>query len=252
MTDLAQKNIDITVSIVSHEQSALVTLLLEDLLLCEQVKTIIITYNKPENMVTIPYGNKYEIRNIFNDYPKGYGANHNAAFKLCDTQYFCVLNPDIRLPENPFPILIDYIFKHSLSMVAPFVYNTNGVVEDSFRRFPSPMLLFLRQIGITIGDYSLRKNTDIFYPDWIAGMFMLFKSIEFNEICGFDEKFFLYCEDIDICVRLLKENKKYSIVNASKVIHIARHGSHNNIKYLLWHIKSFFLLWFKHLGRYPK
>lgn len=60
------------------------------------------TVNIPE---LVPAGVEHQVMLIRNLQPKGFGENHNAAFKHCGTAFFCVLNPDIELIGNPFPAL---------------------------------------------------------------------------------------------------------------------------------------------------
>lgn len=76
---------------------------------------------------------------IQNTNAKGFGANHNAAFAHVTAPYFCVLNPDIVLPGNPFPALLDALNSIDASVLAPAVVNSAGHPEDSARHFPTPL-----------------------------------------------------------------------------------------------------------------
>ena len=60
----------------------------------------------------------------------------------------------------------------------------------------------------------------------------------FNEINGFDENFFMYCEDVDLCVRI--KSAGYSIKKDTDIVvsHAGQYSSNKNFKYLLMHIKS--------------
>jgi hypothetical protein len=127
----------ISVSIVSHGHSEMVTNLVYKLFNFSIVNQIILTFNIPEQII-LPFNPKLII--IYNEFPVGFGANHNAAFKLCNQPYFCVLNPDLEFIEDPFHILINHIEIGSLSLVAPIIINPQGHIEDSARKFPS--LLF--------------------------------------------------------------------------------------------------------------
>ena len=66
--------------------------------------SVVLTLNVPENLPTLPADLPVSV--IRNEAPKGFGANHNAAFRASTGEYFCVLNPDVRLAENPFPHLL--------------------------------------------------------------------------------------------------------------------------------------------------
>jgi GT2 family glycosyltransferase len=125
----------------------------------------------------------------------------------------------------------------TIGVVAPLVLNGDGGVEDSARRFPNPIAILSKVIGFKFQNPYVLNGSKM-YPDWVAGMFMLFRADTFREINGFDDKYFLYYEDVDICARLTNENKHVVLCSNSKVIHLAQRASHRNLKYLSWHIAS--------------
>jgi GT2 family glycosyltransferase len=76
------------------------------------------------------------------------------------------------------------------------------------------------------------------YPDWVSGFFMLCRSSAFRELGGFDERYFLYYEDIDLCTRARLAGWKNAWLPGVTVVHDARRRSHRDAKYLLWHLRS--------------
>lgn len=243
----------ISLSIVSHGQADLVTGLLNDLerlIGKDLISEIILTLNIPEE---IDLKNKdLPISIIRNASPKGFGANHNSAFKHAKGDFFCVLNPDIRLRENPFIKLVENIKKLKLGMIAPAIVDANGQLEDSVRKFPTVIRLLKR---LVLGKHDLHqfsKTDKAFYPDWVAGMFMLFDKDAFHAVKGFDEHYFLYYEDVDICVRLWQKELPIAVLPQTQVIHHAQRQSHKQLKYLHWHIVSMLRFFTKHSGRLPK
>lgn len=240
----------ITVSIVSHGQFHLLKRVVRQLIEIRQIKKIIITINIPEKLEFSKNNKIYIIKNI---YPKGFGENHNAAFKHCKTDYFCVLNPDIKLIKNPFKELLRVISNTS-PLVSPLIINKKYKVEDNARYFPTPISilekLFFNHKGVFKSKNYL--SNDKVFPEWIAGMFMLFTKKIYKKLNGFDENFFLYYEDVDICCRLKKLKKKILVIKNIKIIHDARRSSRKNLKYFLIHLYSMMLFFYKHLGRYPQ
>jgi N-acetylglucosaminyl-diphospho-decaprenol L-rhamnosyltransferase len=225
----------ITVSVVSHYHGKFLFKLISNLLEFSQIKKIILTINVNEEF-NIPTSPKiYIVRNKF---PKGFGENHNNAFKFCKTNFFCILNPDIYFCNNPFKGLISAIKKKNVAIIAPIINDTKGRIDDSARKFPTIFSLFLRFIIPKFGAYDLRNEDIYFYPDWVAGMFMLFRSKDFLLLNGFDINFFMYCEDIDICMRAKNLSMRVMLYQNEIVIHDARRSSHKNIIYMFWHIKS--------------
>ena len=124
----------ITLSIVSHRQNALVNQLLGDLRQhCAAPYKLILTENVPDPVAF----DAADAEVIVNAAPKGFGANHNAAFRRCTTEVFCILNPDIRLKADPFPALRAALAQPQVAAVGPLVLDADGNPEDSARRFPT-------------------------------------------------------------------------------------------------------------------
>lgn len=239
----------ICVSIVSHGHGSMMLSLVKQILSCQEVSQLVLTFNIPENF---PKLFDKRVLLIHNEFPKGFGENHNAAFHVCISPYFCVVNPDIELLDNPFSKMIQILNEKNIGIVAPLVKHPNGSLEDSMRIFLTPWTLFKRLIKVK--ERLNRFNASKIYlaPDWVAGMFMLFRSETFKKLGGFDERFRMYCEDADICTRSWKLNLKVVVCLSSSVFHIAQRESHRNIVYFFWHVRSIFRYFNKHLFRLPK
>jgi N-acetylglucosaminyl-diphospho-decaprenol L-rhamnosyltransferase len=229
----------LSVSVVSHCQLDMISDLLSDLeRYCFLTPLeVVLTINIAEiNKLDIGLYS-YPIKIINNEQPNGFGANHNQAFMVASGSYFCVLNPDIRLVADPFPALMSVLQDEKVGVCAPLVMNKDGELEDSARLFPSPWTVLKRFIsGKRTSDYVITQEPVL--PDWVGGMFMLFRSETYREINGFDERYFLYYEDVDICARLTNLRFKVVLCTASKVIHLAQRTSHKSLKYLRWHVTS--------------
>ena len=222
--------------------------LVESLLGCPEVVQIIVTRNIPESW---GLASSDRIAIIENSTPKGFGANHNVAFGICHQTLFCPLNPDIELIGNPFSGLIDVMTQNAGALVAPLVKSPAGDVEDSMRRFPTFTSLARKLLGGADGRYLLADVPQVFYPEWVAGMFMLFKSTDFARLGGFDEGYFLYYEDVDICARAWKLGLKIIACPQVAVIHDAQRDSHRSFRHLRWHLASMGRYFWKHWGRLP-
>lgn len=241
---------DICVSIVSHGQARLVNHLLDDLhRVCHDVDVVVtsnITESEPLDFKLLSRG-----RYIENRMRKGFGANHNAAFRQCESPFFCVANPDIRILSDPFPGLREAMNNPKVGLAVPLVLNPAGGVEDSVRRFPTPLGIVRKAAGMGDGRYVV-EGAHSMPVDWAAGMFMFFRSEAFADIQGFDENFFLYYEDVDICARLWKAGWQVVVVPMVSVVHAAQRSSRRNPRYLAWHLSSMAKYFTKHLGRLPR
>ncbi|NTV72021.1 MAG: glycosyltransferase family 2 protein [Azonexaceae bacterium] len=242
----------ITVSVVSHGQGELVAKLLEDLARCPSVSEIIVTQNIPECEIVCPASLLSRVRFVRNDKPLGFAANHNQAFRLCGNAMFAVVNPDIRFEGDPFPLLMEAIAESGAAMAAPAVRNPHGAVEDSIRRFPTLLGLVTKALRLSSGQIHLDAHSEPFCPDWVAGMFMLFRRETYALLGGFDEGFFLYYEDVDICVRAWRAGMKIVVCPSVSVVHDARRDSHRSVRHMRWHLASMARYFAKHYGRLPR
>ena len=228
----------ITVSIVSHNHGSMLLNIVNTILKYKEVKRIVITLNVNESIPDSLKTNKI-IKIIVNEKIKGFGSNHNFAFQFCETEFFCVLNPDIIFLRNIFPSLLIFFSDLKVALVAPKIIDSSGSIQDSMRKKIRIKSLFFRFFGFKIDTYFF-DNSNFIEPYWVAGMFMLFRSKIYAKINGFDEKYFMYCEDIDICDKLHFLN--YKIVGSldNVAIHDARRASHKNFNHFAWHLRSFF------------
>jgi N-acetylglucosaminyl-diphospho-decaprenol L-rhamnosyltransferase len=228
----------LTVSVVSHRQAGLVRELLGDLdRLCEMPVEALVTINVPEPLPFEGGVFRFPVKILRNPARRGFGANHNAAFRESRGRFFCVLNPDIRLAKDPFPVLIDALADERVGVAAPLVKNGVGEIEDSARRFPTPAIILRKALGAKPGpDYAI--GVKAVRADWIAGMFMVFRREVFERIGGFDERYFLYYEDVDLCARLHALGYDVVLDPSVPVVHEARRASHSDWRYRTLHLKS--------------
>jgi GT2 family glycosyltransferase len=239
----------VVVSIVSHGHGSMVCKLVSQLLECPEISKIIVTKNVPEELLLPLSPIIYVTENVFT---KGFGENHNCAFNEIEDEFFCPMNPDIRLLNNPFPRLIQILKRYDAALVAPVVLNELGVIEDSVRYFPTISILIKKIFFNIKGNYRSDDGCDIFSPEWVAGMFMFYKSSAFKKLNGFDTKYFLYYEDVDICVRLWEAGMKLIVDPSVCVVHNARRSSRSNFSHMKMHFRSMLLYFFRYFGRLPQ
>lgn len=230
----------LSLSIVSHGQAALISLLLDDLYRLALVDTeVIVTLNIPEDESPLK-GLDLPFRLIRNTAPKGFGENHNEAYAQCTGDYFIVVNPDIRLPSLDVGQLLAPMKDTKVGAVSPVVLNSAGGIEDSVRTFPTIFGLARRVLlGQRAPSYKFDgRPIDV---DWAAGMFMVFRRESYQAVLGFDHRrFFMYLEDVDICRRLKERGWRVVLQPAVSVIHDAQRASRRNIKHMRWHLTSAF------------
>lgn len=228
----------ITFSIVSHGHGRFVADLLNDLVPQVDVPAeYLLTLNRPEDEAQLRLDRFPAVRVTRNAAPKGFGANHNAAFGSSSAPYFCILNPDLRVPRIDLARLLDTLSGSNVGAVGPLVLNGAGGIEDSARLYPGPLRLFRRVV-------LRRRNPD--YPvsgatidvEWLAGMFLLFRAEAYRQLGGFDERYFMYLEDTDICRRMAQAGWRVVQDQAVSVVHDGQRASHRSIRHLRWHLSS--------------
>ncbi|MGD8709906.1 MAG: glycosyltransferase, partial [Ectothiorhodospiraceae bacterium] len=238
----------VVVSVVSHGQGRLVAALLDDIRRYwdHDGLHVVVTQNLPEAAPAGIENMPIPVRVVRNSRPKGFAANHNAAFRVFDSDVFCVVNPDIRCPEDPLPALRRVLTRPEVALAAPQVVSPDGSLEDSARRRITPWRIVKRVCGLERGpDYTIQDR--LVFPDWVGGMFMVLRSGVFERLGGFDERFRLYCEDADLCMRLWQSGCRVVVTPGTRVVHDARRGSHRNLQLLRWHVASLLRLF----ARYP-
>lgn len=228
----------LTVSVVSHGQGQLLAPLLLQLRMASGLlpMQVIVTLNLPEAPPVIAEDDNFRVTLIVNKSSQGFAENHNAAFRHARAPFFCVINPDVRVkPESLLPLLD--CLERLPGVAGPRVLAPDGDVEDSARRVPSVLrLLGRRWCGRSTPDYSTGQT--IQRVDWLAGMCLVFQTQTFRDIGGFDERFHMYCEDVDICLKIHLAGGHVSWVQDSVIVHDAQRASHRNWRYLAWHITS--------------
>jgi len=225
----------ITISIVSHGQLALVLPLLEQLDRYSRavIDKVLLTLNIPEADLLAGRSWGFEVERIENASPKGFGANHNQAFERCGTEWFLVLNPDIRFDSD--------VLSPLLTQAAPDAGLLTPRILEPGKTEPEPHRALLTPLEI-VG----RKKPGYVrpaVPAWIPGLFMLFRSEAYRQVGGFDEKFFMYGEDFDICARTRLAGWKLQVGENLLARHDAQRESHRSRKYLYWHVTSLLKVW---------
>lgn len=233
-----------TLSIVSHGHGELVAKLLRDLsrqTIASQLE-VILTLNTSEAGPDPDCYRGLDLTLIRNPAPRGFGANHNAALLASGSPWVVIVNPDIRIHDAA--ALERLLARHGdgeVGMVAPSILNSEGAREDSVRHNLDPFSLARRR---------LLGNDRIIDPDegarrfcWVAGMFMALPLDSWRAVGGFDERYFLYCEDYDLCARVALRGTPIVIDDSIAVVHDARRTSHRSLRYLRWHLASLLRVW---------
>lgn len=226
----------LVVSIVSHGHGSYVQALL--VAICKYsegiVARVVLTLNVPEpEPQAPPSGWPFVLDVRHNLGPLGFGANHNKALLNAHEQFICVLNPDVQFTAaDPFAPLVEAASQPAVGCSYPEQVDGAGLLQDFERELPSPWALLRRRV-------FHRQESRV---DWVSGACMVFSSRVWSALGGFDERYFLYCEDVDLCLRLKLIGLKLVKAPVS-IVHAGQRASGRSSQHLFWHVQSLLRLW---------
>lgn len=180
----------------------------------------------------------------------GFGSGHNKVIsKIKNTSDFhLILNPDVFFEPSIILDLIEELKKDkTLALVSPKVVFPDGTHQYSCRRYPTVGELISRRFSYFIpffkpstlkGIYYDKDLNKPFYAAYLTGCFQLYNTADFVGLNGFDERYFLYMEDVDICKKIdvLGKNKLY--YPKVSIVHVLKQGSLKKIPLFLRHLSS--------------
>lgn len=185
----------------------------------------------------------------------GYGSANNIALKLSldnEVKYHLVLNTDVYFEPSIIDSIVDYLENHEeVGQLIPNVIYPNGEVQFVCRLLPSPLDLFTKRFMPQL--FAKRDNrhclkffdhkSAISVP-FLQGSFMFFRTSVLREVGLFDERYFMYAEDIDITRRIYRYYKTLYWPEVT-IVHAHRAASYKDPKMLRLHICSVVKYFFK-------
>ena len=201
---------DITVGIVTFNSEKVIFECLKSI---KRIKKIIIFDNSNDQKLKKKISLKYpKIKFVLSKKNIGYGSGNNKIINLCETKYLFILNPDTVLKKNCEDQLLKTLNQNikDLSILAPISNDKNYGFFDEFKN-------------------SNTKNN--FKVDYVKGFAMLVDIKKIKNIGKFDENFFLYLEEIDLCKRLAEKGYSVYINQIAKINHLAAKSSNLGLEF---------------------
>ena len=226
----------VVVSVVSHGHKLQVQALLNDLaqFSAATVSRVVLTLNQPEADPEAPeYGWPFLLHIVRNSYPLGFGANHNQALSGASEPFVCVLNPDVQWDgHDPLQSMVQVAAQPGVGCSYPAQFDEVGSLQDSERGLPTFAALWRRRL-------LRRQEARI---DWVNAACLVMPQPVWQALGGFDESYFMYCEDVDLCLRIRLAG--LALVRAPvQVVHSGQRASHRRWSHLQWHVRSLLRLW---------
>lgn len=180
------------------------------------------------------------VKYIENEQNLGFGKANNQAISQATGKYTLLLNPDTLLQEDTFHVLIDYMEAHEeCGACGCKILNPDGTfAPESRRSVPTVSTALYKAVGLT-ALFPESKIFGTYYLGWmgedeggeipvLSGSFMFFRTQCLKELGGFDERFFMYGEDIDLCYRAKQDGWSIHYVPDTSIIHYKGESTKKN------------------------
>jgi len=221
----------LTFIIVTHNSAKIIRKSLSRINL-EKYEVIIVDNASQDDVVAIVKKDFPQVKVIENEKNIGFGRANNIGFSRVKTEFSCILNPDCFIDEKSISQILDVMGNNSQIALASGVMHS-GSISKNGKIIPQENPLKIAQKNY------LTELTDFYETKFLSGCCLFVRKNIFQEIGLFDEKFFLYCEDNELCKRVLRSGYKIATVKNSKIIHLSGKSStplNSNIEFAIsWH-----------------
>nr|WP_086937679.1 glycosyltransferase family 2 protein [Thaumasiovibrio occultus] len=237
----------IYLSIISHHHDEIISQLKTLSRLSKHANIKIILRDNIKSKVLEQYCHTLGVEYFGNDRKCGFSKNNNLNFMVAMTMgltasdYFVMLNPDIDICDEMIQQLIVDIEKTTPPLLAPnlFIDSHQTVVDDNLRLFPTLGTFFLNYLfndRSTVIDRTKALPSSAF---WASGAFLIVRGDVYQMLNGLDETYFMYCEDVDFCLRAHREGFDITYLPAVRATHYRRCDSRRfGSKLFFQHVKS--------------
>ena len=199
-------------------------------------------YCKVNNIIYLP-----------NEKPIGFGENNNLNFRFYQqnlepksSDYFLILNPDVVVTNEAMKKLKESFIKtDKLVMYAANLYLDAEYIaqDDNIRRYPK-FFDFVKTFLFDDRKTMIDRNMPLPQTNkfWCSAAFLALNVETYLKLRGFNERYYLYCEDIDLCYRASVLNIRVKYLENVKALHFRQRNSKRLFtKYFFWHVQSVFI-----------
>ena len=226
-------NPSVSVLIISYNVKEYVDHAVDSLLKCHvnDLEIIIVDNHSYDGTVEHIRSAYPDVTVVANNKNVGFGKAVNQAAASAHGKYYLILNPDTIVQENTISELQHYLENNEhVGMVGPKILNSDGTLQLACKRsFPTLRVAIPKLLGLDklfpkfkwAGKYNLTylDPDEIHEVDAISGSCMFISQSLYNELNGFDEQFFMYGEDLDLCYRVWKSGNEVHYNPSTQIIH---------------------------------
>ncbi|MBN1277851.1 MAG: glycosyltransferase family 2 protein [Deltaproteobacteria bacterium] len=204
-------------------------------------EVIVVDNASPDNSCDIVSNGFPSVKLITNDTNAGFSRANNSALRLCSGRYIYFLNPDTELNHGVFSSMVDFMEAHKeIGLAGTGIINPDGSFQPSVELHYPGQRHAKRELKGLKGDIA-----------WVLGASMIARREVLMDLGGFDEGFFLYGEDLDLCIRVRKRGWGLGFIPDAVIVHWGGQSERNNLPVEVWGKKldSEMLFYKKHYSK---
>lgn len=261
----------VSIVIVTYASEATIDACLRSIATASQslpfhIEVIVIDNCSPDDTASIVCNHFEWVHLLRNSVNLGYARAVNQGISIARGRYVLILNPDCIIERNTLRNLVTFADAHpDVGIIGPQLLNPDGTLQPSGRRAISLIPLIASLFGMhELVNWSLlgtrRRYDKIRDVEEVSGAAMLCRRDALISIGGMDERFFLYFEDVDLCLRVRAANWRVVYYPHARVRHLHRHSTaqfpdvthvafiHSACVYLRKHYGSWSAIWWRLVG----
>lgn len=263
---------DLTIIILNYKNQGLVKQSLRNLLpnkIARPHEIIVVDNHSQDGCIEMVKTNFPEVKTIALEKNLGYAAGNNQALRRAKGEFILILNPDVAVMPDTIEKLYNFMCSHPrIGICGPRLINPDGSIQFSCYRWPKFMTPFYRRTFLGKLPWAKKELARYLMKDfnhntsepvaWLLGACLMVRKECLKTVGLFDERFFLYIEDIDLCRRFWQKGFSVYYYPETEMVHYhqrlsAEYTGLKNFsnKTAYYHIASWLKYQLKYLGKKP-
>lgn len=220
---------------------------------------IVVDNNSVDGSTSLIKSKFSEVILIENKENVGFGKANNQAIRLAKGEFVVLINPDTVVQEDIFVKLLEFFNQNPpAGAVTCKIINPDGTFSiDCRHSIPTPSIALWKVLGLSrlfpksrmFGKYNLTylDENQTYQVPAISGSFMMIRHQVLDKVGLFDERFFMYCEDIDLCQRINASGYQIFYVPTTQIVHYKGESTKKDrLDYVVAFNKSLYLFFQKY------
>lgn len=224
----------ISIIIVSFNTSDILRQCLEALFRnpgSHELEVFVVDNDSADDSADMVRQNFSQVHLFANNENRGFAAANNQAYKIATGDYIILLNPDAFVKPGAINNVVSFMESHpDCGICGARLVNLDGELDPSARRFPNSLFKLFTLSGLSDkypsskifgrGDFKYFDHKSVMEVDWVPGTFTVYRSEMLKETGFFDERFFIYYEETDLCLTAKRSGWKIYFIPDAEVIHV--------------------------------